>query len=214
MTNKNDVLVLSAVRTAVGTYGGSLKSTGPAELSARVKAEAVQRSGLAPAEIQHSVFVNVIQTAPQDLYLSRVAAIKGGLPVETPAFTLNRLCGSGLQAIVSAAQLIMLGDVEAAVAGGAENMSMSPYWSTGMRWGQRLGDGKMIDIMNAALHDPFHNIHMGVTAENLAEKFHISREEQDAYAVESHRRAARAIQSGYFKGQILPIEVKAGKKTT
>ena len=212
--NRNDVLILSAVRTAVGTYGGSLKSTGPAELSARVTAEAVQRSGLAPAEIQHSVFGNVIQTDPQDLYLSRVAAIKGGLPVETPAFTLNRLCGSGLQAIVSAAQLIMLGDVEAAVAGGAENMSLSPYWSTGMRWGQRMGDGKLIDIMNAALHDPFHNIHMGVTAENLAEKFQISREEQDAYAVESHRRAARAIQSGYFKEQILPIEVKSGKKTS
>ena len=212
--NRKDVVILSAVRTAVGTYGGSLKSTGPAELSARVTAEAVQRSGLAPAEIQHSVFGNVIQTDPQDLYLSRVAAIKGGLPVETPAFTLNRLCGSGLQAIVSAAQLIMLGDVEAAVAGGAENMSLSPYWSTGMRWGQRMGDGKLIDIMNAALHDPFHNIHMGVTAENLAEKFQISREEQDAYAVESHRRAARAIQSGYFKEQILPIEVKSGKKTS
>jgi acetyl-CoA C-acetyltransferase len=214
MTNKNDVFVLSAVRTAVGTYGGSLKSTGPAELSARVTAEALKRSGLAAEDIQHSVFGNVVQTEPQDLYLGRVAAIKAGLPVATPAFTLNRLCGSGLQAIVSAAQLIMLGDAETAVAGGAENMSMSPYWSTGMRWGQRMGDGKMIDIMNAALHDPFHNIHMGVTAENVAEKFKITREEQDAYAVLSHRRAANAVKEGYFKGQIHPIEVKAGKKVS
>lgn len=214
MTNTiNEVVIASAVRTPVGTYGGSLKAISPAELSAAVTGEAVRRSGLDPEAIRHAVFGNVLQTDPADLYLARVAAIKGGLPVTTPAFTLNRLCGSGLQAIVSAAQMIMLGDTETAVAGGAENMSMSPYWSTGTRWGARMGDSKLLDIMNAALHDPFHQIHMGVTAENLAEKYSISREQQDAYAVESHRRAASAIKAGYFKDQILPIEIKSRKKT-
>jgi len=213
MSDINDVVVVSGVRTAVGTYGGSFKDIPPSELAAKVVQEAVRRSGLQPGDIQHSVFGNVIHTDARDPYMARVAAVDGGLPITTPAFTLNRLCGSGLQAIVSAAQMIMLGDIETAVAGGAENMSRAPYWSSNLRWGQRLGHSQMTDAMVAALHDPFHECHMGITAENLAEKYQISRADQDQLAVTSHQRAARAIANGYFKEQILPIEIKSRKST-
>jgi acetyl-CoA C-acetyltransferase len=208
MNGEREVVVLSGVRTAIGKYGGSLKDHPPSELGAAVLREAVKRAGVDSREVGHVVFGNVIHTDIHDMYLSRVAAIKGGLPVETPAFTLNRLCGTGLQAIVSAAQLIMLGDADVAVAGGAESMSRGQYWVPGLRWGQRLNDGAVIDATVGALTDPFDDCHMGVTAENVAAKWQISREDQDALAVESHRRAARAIAAGYFKEQTLPIEVK------
>ena len=208
MTNKHDVVVLSGVRTAIGDFGGSLKDIPPCDLAAAVVREAVSRAGLQPADIGHSIFGNVIHTEARDMYLSRVAAINGGLPHETPAVTLNRLCGSGLQAIVSASQLIQLGDCTAAVAGGAESMSRSQYWLPTQRFGQRMGDAKAIDSMVAALSDPFDSCHMGITAENVAAKWGISREEQDQLAVESHQRAAKATQAGYFKEQILPVEIK------
>jgi acetyl-CoA C-acetyltransferase len=205
------VVVLSGVRTPIGGYGGSLKDLSPSELAARCVREAVQRAGVEPKAIGHVVFGNVIHTDPQDHYLARVACINGGLPIETPALTLNRLCGSGLQAVITAAQSIILGDAQAAVAGGAENMSRSPYLSTAMRWGARMNDSPMIDVMVAALSDPFDNCHMGVTAENVARKWNVSREDQDKLAVESHRRAAAAIEKGHFKEQILPIEIRVKK---
>jgi acetyl-CoA C-acetyltransferase len=177
-------------------------------LGGAVVGEALCRAHVKPEEVGHVVFGNVIHTDAHDMYLSRVAAIQGGIPVETPAFTLNRLCGSGLQAIVSASQLIMLGDAKAAVAGGAEVMSRGQYWLPGMRWGQRMNDGQVVDAMVAALTDPFDDCHMGITAENVATKWGISREDQDALAVESHHRAEEAIDNGYFKDQIVPIEIK------
>jgi acetyl-CoA C-acetyltransferase len=214
MRKVNDVVVLSGTRTAIGRYGGGLAGVPPCDLAATVVREAVHRSGVDPEEFGHAVFGNVIHTEPRDMYLSRVAAVNGGLPVTMPAFTVNRLCGSGLQAIVSAAQAIVLGDAEVTVAGGAESMSRGPYWLPGMRWGQRMGDGAAIDPVVGALNDPFHACHMGVTAENVAEDFGVSREDQDALAVESHRRAAAATEAGYFKEQITPIEVRAKKGTT
>jgi acetyl-CoA C-acetyltransferase len=208
MDNHREITVLSGVRTAIGKYGGGLKDQPPTGLAALVVREAVKRSGAQPSDIGHAVFGNVIHTDPRDAYLARVAAIEGGLPIETPAFTLNRLCGSGLQAIVSAAQLIKLGDADAAVAGGAESMSRSQYWLPSMRWGQRMNDGQVIDSMVATLADPFDGCHMGVTAENIAEKWGISRADQDQLAVESHKRAAHAIKAGVFREQIVPVEVK------
>jgi acetyl-CoA C-acetyltransferase len=202
-----EVVVLSGVRTAVGKYGGGLKDMPPTKLGALVVREAVRRAGVEPADVGHVVFGNVIHTDKHDMYLSRVAAIEGGLPVETPALTLNRLCGSGLQAIVSAAQTIKLGDADTAVAGGAESMSRGQYWLPGMRWGQRMNDGQVVDAVVGALSDPFDDCHMGVTAENVAEKWGISRQDQDALAVESHQRAARATEAGYFKSQIVPVDV-------
>ncbi len=208
MSSQREVVILSGVRTAIGTYGGSLKDQPPTELGALVVREAVARAGVEPQEIEHVVFGNIIHTDPHDMYVARVAAVKGGLPVETPALTLNRLCGSGLQAVVSAAQSILLGDIDAAIGGGAEVMSRSPYSSMAMRWGARMNDTKMVDMMVGALNDPFDDCHMGVTAENVATKWGISREDQDALAVESHRRAAAAIEAGYFKSQIVPVELK------
>jgi acetyl-CoA C-acetyltransferase len=205
---EREVVVLSAVRTAIGKYGGSLKDHPPTELAASVVREAVKRAGVAAGDVGHVVFGNVIHTDVHDMYLSRVAAIKGGLPIETPAFTLNRLCGSGLQAIVSAAQIVKLGDADVAVAGGAESMSRGQYWVPGLRWGQRLSDGAVVDATVGALTDPFDDCHMGITAENIAAKWGITREDQDALAVESHRRAAQAVAKSYFEGQIVPIEVK------
>jgi acetyl-CoA C-acetyltransferase len=205
------VVVLSGVRTPIGGYGGALKDLPPSELAAQCVREAVNRAGIEPETVGHVVFGNVIHTDPQDHYLARVASVRGGLPVETPALTLNRLCGSGLQAIITAAQAIMLGDAKAAVAGGAENMSRSPYLSTAMRWGARMNDSPMLDVMVAALTDPFDNCHMGVTAENVARKWNISREDQDKLAAESHRRAATAIEKGYFKEQIMPVEIRVKK---
>ena len=213
MTELNDVVVLSGTRTAIGRYGGSLKDIPPCDLAATVVREAVKRAAVDPEDVGHAVFGNVIHTEVRDMYLSRVAAVNGGLPVTTPALTVNRLCGSGLQAIVSASQIITLGDAEVAVAGGAESMSRGQYWLPGMRWGQRMGDGKVIDAVVGGLSDPFAACHMGVTAENVADDFSISREDQDALAVESHRRAAAATAAHYFDEQITPIQVKV-KKTT
>src|SRR6266536_2631837 len=207
MGDKRGVVVLSGTRTAIGKYGGGLAAVPPCDLAATVVREAVGRAGVDPADVGHAVFGNVIHTEVRDMYLGRVAAVGGGLPVEMPAFTLNRLCGSGLQAIVSAAQAILLGDCDVAVAGGTESMSRGQYWVPGMRWGQRMQDGVVIDAMVGALTDPFDSCHMGVTAENVAAKWAVTREDQDALAVESHRRAAHAIAEGHFKEQILPIEV-------
>ena len=213
MTEQNDVVVLSGTRTAIGRYGGSLKDIPPCDLAATVVREAVRRSTVDPEEVGHAVFGNVIHTEVRDMYLSRVAAVNGGLPVTTPALTVNRLCGSGLQAIVSASQIITLGDANVAVAGGAESMSRGQYWVPGLRWGQRMGDGKVIDAVVGGLSDPFAACHMGITAENVAEDFSISREDQDALAVESHRRAAAATAAHYFDEQITPIPVKVKKNT-
>ncbi len=213
MSENKEIVVLSAVRTAIGTYSGSLAGTPPTELAATCVKAAVERAGVEPADVGHAAFGNVIHTEPKDMYLSRVAAVKGGLPVETPAVTVNRLCGSGLQAIVSAAQLLLLGDADCAVAGGAECMSRGQYWVPGLRFGQRMGDGQVVDAMVGALTDPFDDCHMGITAENVAAKWGISREEQDALAVESQTRAARAIEAGYFKDQIVPVEVRVKRDT-
>ncbi len=209
-----EVVVVSAVRTAVGTFGGSLKDHAPTQLGALVVREAVARAGLGPDDVQHVVFGHVINTEPRDMYLARVVALDGGLSKDVPAMTLNRLCGSGLQAIVSASQAILLGDADVALAGGAEVMSRGPYSMPAARWGARMGDARVVDMMTGALHDPFHDVHMGVTAENVAKKWGISREDQDALAVESHRRASAATREGRFASQILPIELKSRKGST
>jgi acetyl-CoA C-acetyltransferase len=213
MNERSDVFVLSGTRTAIGRYGGGLAGVPPCDLAATVVREAVRRSGVEPADFGHAVFGNVIHTETRDMYLSRVAAVNGGLPVTMPAFTVNRLCGSGLQAIVSAAQAITLGDAETAVAGGAESMSRAPYWLPSMRWGQRMGDAAAVDAVVGALNDPFDSCHMGVTAENVAQEFSISREDQDKLAVESHHRAAAAVAAGYFDEQITPVQAPARKGT-
>jgi len=210
---QKDVVVLSGVRTAIGDFGGGLKDKPPTVLGAAVVREAVKRAGIQPEEVEHVVFGNVIHTDVHDMYIARVAAINGGLSINTPALTLNRLCGSGLQAIVSAAQTILLGDTRVAIGGGVEVMSRSEYWLPGGRWGQRMGDGKLIDAMVGALSDPFDDCHMGVTAENVATKWGISRAAQDELALQSHQRAAAAIKAGYFKDQILPIENKVRGQT-
>ena len=209
-----EVVVVSAVRTAIGTFGGSLKDIPPTELAAQVVRESLLRAKIEGAEVGHVVFGHVVNSEPKDMYLSRVAAINGGCPEGTPAMNVNRLCGSGLQAIVSASQSILLGDTDVAIGGGAENMSRAPFASLATRWGARMGDTKMVDMMIGALHDPFQNIHMGVTAENIAAKWGISREEQDALAVESHNRAQRATEAGYFKDQIMPVMLKSKKGDT
>jgi len=206
-----EVVILSGVRTAIGDYGGSLKDVPPTELAAKVVKEAMARAMADPQDVGQCVMGNVIHTEAADMYMSRVACIKGGLPITTGALTVNRLCGSGMQAIVTAAHYIMLGDTDAAVGGGAESMSRAAYASLTQRWGSRMSDTKMIDMMVGVLTDPFEAVHMGATAENIAAKYGITRAEQDALAVESHKRAAAAIAAGHFKSQILPIELK-GKK--
>ena len=206
-----EVVVVSAVRTAIGTFGGSLKDVPPTELGATVVRESLARASVEGKDVGHVVFGHVVNSEPKDMYLSRVAAIHGGCAEGTPAFNVNRLCGSGLQAIVSASQAILLGDADIAIGAGAENMSRAPYASLASRWGARMGDTKMIDMMIGALHDPFHTIHMGVTAENIAAKWGITREEQDQLAVESHRRAQKATEAGYFKEQIVPVMLKSKK---
>jgi acetyl-CoA C-acetyltransferase len=206
-----EVVVVSAVRTAIGTFGGSLKDIAPTDLAAQVVRESLARARVDGKDVGHVVFGHVVNTEPKDMYLSRVAAIDGGCAEGTPAFNVNRLCGSGLQAIVSASQSILLGDADVAIGGGAENMSRAPFASLTARWGARMGDTKLVDMMIGALHDPFHNIHMGLTAENIAAKWGISREEQDALALESHQRAQRATEAGYFTSQILPIMLKSKK---
>jgi acetyl-CoA C-acetyltransferase len=206
-----DVVVVSGVRTAIGTFGGSLKDTPPTELGALVVRESLARAHVEGKDVGHVVFGHVVNTEPKDMYLSRVAAINGGCSEGTPAFNVNRLCGSGLQAIINASQSILLGDTDIAIGGGAENMSRAPYASLATRFGARMGDTKMIDMMVGALHDPFHTIHMGVTAENIAAKWGITRADQDALAVESHNRAQRAIEGGRFKDQIVPVMLKSRK---
>jgi acetyl-CoA C-acetyltransferase len=206
-----EVVFLGAARTAIGSFGGSLKDIPPADLGALVIKTALERAGVAPKDVGHVVLGHVIPTIPQDAYISRVAALNAGVPQEAPAFNVNRLCGSGLQAIVSAAQSILLGDCEVAVGAGAESMSRGAYLSTSNRWGARMGDVKMLDYMLGALHDPRLHIHMGITAENVAARHEISREQQDAYATQSQQRAAAAIAAGVFKEQIVPVELKTRK---
>ena len=209
-----DIYIVSGARTAIGTFGGSLSSLRPADLGTIVMKEAIARAGIAAADVQNVVVGTVVLTQPKDVYVSRVAAVNAGIPIETPAMNVNRLCGSGLQAVVSAAQGIALGEQDIAVAGGAESMSNAPLMCLTARNGQKMGDQLLVDAMLGALHDPFENIHMGVTAENVADRCGISREAQDEAAVESHRRAVNAITNGYFKEQIVPVEIKTRKGTT
>jgi acetyl-CoA C-acetyltransferase len=211
MNSSRSIQVLSAVRTGIGKFGGGLASVPPADLAATMVRACVDRAGIPPADVGHAVFGHVIHTEPRDMYLARAAALGGGLPVTTPALTLNRLCGSGLQAIVSAAQAIALGDTEVAVAGGAESMSRAQYWLPDMRWGRRMQDAVVVDALVGALTDPFCACHMGVTAENVAAEYGVSRADQDALAAESHRRAAFATEHGYFDDQIVPVEVPGRK---
>jgi acetyl-CoA C-acetyltransferase len=206
-----EVVVVSGARTGIGDYGGALKDIPPTQLGAAAIREAVARSKVDPTSVGHVVMGSVIHGEAKDMYLSRVAAVEGGLPVGTPCLTVNRLCGSGLQAIVSAAQHILLGDTDIVVGGGAESMSRAAYFLPTGRWGQRMGDAKVLDAMTGALHDPFGHGHMGVTAENIAAKYGFTRDQQDAFSVESHRRAANALEKGYFQSQIVPIEVKTRK---
>ncbi len=208
-----EVVILSGVRTAIGDYGGALKHLGASDLATKVVCEAVARAKIDTDEVGHVVFGNVIHGEPRDMYLARVASINGGLPRHASALTVNRLCGSGLQAIISASQNILLGDTQVAVAGGAESMSRGGYLIPALRWGQRMQDGGTVDMMVGALTDPFDNVHMGITAENIAAKWQIGREEQDRFAAESHRRALFAIENGYFNEQILPLEIRHGKET-
>jgi acetyl-CoA C-acetyltransferase len=205
-----DVFVVGTARTAIGTFG-SLKDVPNTQLATTAVKAAIERAGLAPGAVGHVVMGNVIPTDTKDAYLSRVAAIDAGCPIETPAFNVNRLCGSGLQAIVSAAQAIALGDCDVAIGGGSESMSRGPYFDQAARWGARMGDAKSIDYMLGILHDPWQKMHMGITAENVAERYHISREMQDELAAASHQRAAAAIAAGHFKEQIVPVEIATRK---
>ena len=202
----HDIYIFATVRTAIGTFGGSLKDSRPVELGEIVARAAIAGACIVPEAVDLAVFGQVIPTEPSDAYLARVAAISAGVPVTSPALTVNRLCGSGLQAIVSAAQSLMLGDGRLALAGGVEVMSRAPFFAPGVRWGRRMGDAQLVDGVNGALTDPFGHILTGVTAENVAERYGITREAQDAFAAESHRRAAAAIAAGYFNEQIVPVE--------
>lgn len=214
MTRPETVYVVSAARTAIGSFGGALKEVPLATLATTAVKAALLRSGVAPDQVGHLVMGSVIPTEPRDAYLSRVAAIEAGLPQEVPAFNVNRLCGSGLQAIVSAAQSLLLGDAELAIGGGAESMTRGPYLMTAGRWGIRMGDSALLDYTVGVLHDPFGRVHMGVTAENVAAKFGIGRDMQDALALTSHQRAVAAIAAGRFKDQIVPVEIASRKGPT
>ncbi|WP_449433715.1 acetyl-CoA C-acyltransferase family protein [Pseudomonas putida] len=206
-----EIYVVSAVRSAIGGFGGSLKDLPLADLATAITRAAIERSGVEAAQIGHLVMGTVIPTEPRDAYLARVAAMNAGIPKETPAFNVNRLCGSGLQAIVSAAQCLLLGDTDVAVAAGAESMSRGPYLLPQARWGARMGDLQGIDYTVGVLQDPFEKFHMGITAENVAAKHGITREMQDELALTSQRRAARAIAEGRFDSQIAPLELKTRK---
>ncbi|KIF83096.1 acetyl-CoA C-acyltransferase family protein [Noviherbaspirillum autotrophicum] len=214
MANTKDVVIVGAARTAIGTFGGALKDFSAGDLGAIAVKEAFARAKVDPAQAGQIVFGNVIHCEPRDMYVSRVVGINAGMAKESAALTLNRLCGSGLQAIVTAANAIQLGDTDIAIGGGVETMSRAPYSTSVARWGQRMGDFKMIDMMVGALSDPFGAGHMGITAENVAEKYGISREEQDAFALESQKKAVAAIAAGHFKSQIVPVEVKGRKGVT
>jgi acetyl-CoA C-acetyltransferase len=208
-----DVVIASAARTAIGSYGKSLAGVPPSDLGAAASIAAIERAGLEPTVIDHVVFGNVIHTEPGDAYMARVVGMKAGVPQETPAYTVNRLCGTGVQAIVSGAQAIQTGEASAVLTGGAESMSRGPYWMPAARWGARMGEATMVDPVMGALTDPFHSVLMGVTAENLAERGSISRERQDEFAVESHRRAAAARDAGRFDRQIVPVPVRVKRET-
>lgn len=203
-----DIVILDGARTAIGTFGGSLAGTTPIELGTTAAKAAIERSGVSADQIGHVMMGHVINTEPRDMYLSRVVSMEAGIPKETPAMNVNRLCGSGLQAIVSASQSLILGDAEFALAGGSENMSRSPFIVPDQRWGAKMGDTRTLDMMLGALNCPFGTGHMGITAENVAEENDVSREDMDAFALECQARAAAAIEAGYFKEQIVPVEVK------
>jgi acetyl-CoA C-acetyltransferase len=207
------VVISSAARTAIGDFGRSLRDVPPTELGVNAARAAIERAGIEPDQVEQVVFGNVIHTSAEDMYMARVVGINAGVPKEAPALTVNRLCGSGLQAIVSAAQGIQNGDADVALAGGAESMSRGAYWVENARWGARMGDASLVDSVVGCLTDPFDHIHMGVTAENLAESHGISREEQDEFAVESHHRAIAAVDGGRFDEEIVPTEIKARKET-
>ena len=208
-----DIVLLDGARTAIGTFGGALASTAPIDLATVATEAAMERSGVEPGQIGQVVFGHVINTEPRDMYLSRVAAMQAGIPDSTPAMNVNRLCGSGAQAIVSAVQSLMLGDAEFAVAGGAESMSRSPFIVPSARWGAKMGDVASLDMMLGALNCPFGTGHMGVTAENVAKEHQITREDQDSFALASQTRAAAAIEAGYFDSQITPVDVKVRRET-
>ena len=207
----NNVYIMSANRSAIGGFGGTLKNHCPVDLGTLVAKEAIARSGYEANEVEHAVFGNVIHTEPRDMYVSRVIALQAGMDKASAALTVNRLCGSGLQAIVSASQILMLGDASVAIAGGVEVMSNGAHIVQGFRWGSRMGDGQVHDMMLGALHDPFGHGHMGITAENISSRYQISREMQDEFALTSQKRAHEAIENGNFKDQILPIEIKTRK---
>ncbi|KPF91675.1 acetyl-CoA acetyltransferase [Novosphingobium sp. AAP83] len=209
-----DIYIVGGVRTAIGDFGGSLKSFYPSDLGGMVVAEALNRAGVAPADVEHVVIGQVMPTSAKDGMLSRVIALNAGIPVEVPALTLNRLCGSGVQAIVSAAQMMKLGEASITVAGGAEVMSNVPYHDHGQRWGRKMGDNTQVDALIQGLQDAIGGYHMGITAENVAARHCVTREEQDALALEGHQRATHAIAEGRFKGQILPVEIKTRKGIT
>jgi len=208
-----EIFLVAGARTAIGTFGGALKDKTPRQLGAVAAKAAMERAGIEPALVGHAVFGQVVPTEPADAYITRVVAVDAGVPHATPALTVNRLCGSGLQAIVTAAQLAMVGDCDIALAGGVEVMSRAPFHLPAMRWGRRLGDAAAVDALNGVLTDPFGRMLMGVTAENIADKYGVGRDAQDALAIESHRRAAAAIAAGYFKDQIVPVEVEVRRKT-
>ncbi|MGF3021863.1 beta-ketothiolase BktB [Methylobacterium aquaticum] len=210
----HEIFIVSARRTAIGTFGGSLKDHAPSGLGALVARAALADSAAPPDAVGHVVFGQVIPTAPRDAYLARVVGIETGLPKETPALTVNRLCGSGLQAILTAANMLMLGDADIAIGGGAEVMSRAPFYAPSVRFGQKMGDALLVDGLNGALEDPFDRFLMGVTAENVADRHGISRDAQDALALESQRRAGRAIAEGRFAAQIVPVEVHKGREAT
>jgi acetyl-CoA C-acetyltransferase len=205
-------VISSAARTAVGSYGKSLKDVPPTDLGATVVDAAIERAGVEKERVDQVVFGNVIHSAPEDMYMARVVGMKAGIPKEVPAFTVNRLCGTGVQSIVSGAQAIQTGDARVVVAGGAENMSRGPYWMPDGRFGARMGETRMVDPVVGGLTDPFNRIHMGVTAENLAESHSISREEQDEFALRSHQRAAAAIEAGKFDDEVVPVPVKVKRE--
>jgi acetyl-CoA C-acetyltransferase len=208
-----DIYIVSGVRTPVGDFGGSLKSFMPSDLGTMVTTEALKRAGLTPQDVQHVVFGQVMQTSARDNMLSRVIALKADIPSEVPALTLNRLCGSGVQAIVSAAQMMKLGEASITVAGGAECMSNVPYHDHGVRWGKKMGANTQEDALTLGLSDGMGEYHMGITAENVAERHQVTRQDMDELSLTSHQRASKAIAEGYFKEQILPIEVKSRKGT-
>ncbi len=210
----DEIVILGGARTAIGSFGGALKNIRPIDLAATAAAAALERSGIAPEQIGHVVFGNVITTEPSDMYLSRMAAMQAGVPENVPAMNVNRLCGSGTQAIISATQSLMLGDADFALAGGAESMSRAPYILPSARWGQKMGDTPAQDLLLGTLNCPFGSGHMGVTAENVSKRFDISREEQDAFALESQTKAARAIAEGWFNSQIVPVEIPSRRGTS